>query len=532
MINPLALRSPRVPAPSTYAPEKDARKSGAPERNAPKTFAQAVELQNAPPGARITDVKESPGGGRSVTVEVPAASPAASPFAALDRVKAEFAPPPAFAPKTGQFPEPRSAFGAVRPEEISTFTAGASGETGGKLEIGGFVAAGAVLSATDGPWPVMDVLGLAVVKVGATLHGLRDLAALGKDANVMPSISRKDPEDDATGLRPDLLPDPGVDQIDRDRARPRTTPRDPSLADPRAGDPPPFPGEEPSGREKPLSTPREPVDSRDVGTKPFPPFREERPLSDARLREADEPGGKIEPVIRTGTASLNVTERLMGDAPKTEEEKLAVVDEYLKLSPDMDGDETIALYLKRANRHLQANLGDKANSVDANGRGWAALSPSELAVAQLYVLGGYTAMNDSLRGNYGTDAFFGTEGVSEGKQVRLGLQLASILLGAQDRIPLRSGIFQRGEDTPIPERQKYLPGTIVQTSSFMSASTDGNPSSFGEEPVQFIIRGTAWDLTGLNSDENEVVFPPGTQFRVLEKTWVEGQRVIYLQQLE
>lgn len=574
MANPVSARSTRSSAPSSAPRDKDAtkkeprkkdapktftqaldlfnawspasREKEAPKQDAPKTLAQALELKNAPPGARITDVQEKPGGGRNVTVEVPVSPirrdgqpgasvtpdtpPTASPFGELDRLKARFVPPPAFAPKTGRLPEPRPAFGAIRPEVISTFTAGASGEaggkpqTGGKIEIGGFVAAGATLAATDGPAPFLDVLGLGVVAVGAVLHGARNLVDLGKDAGVLPFIRKQNLEDAPNGVRPDLLPDPAVEQINRDRVFPPVSPKDPDLADPNAANKRPAPPEPEFPAVLPGPTWVEPPPLMTV----FPRV----PKADEPA-QPDEPGSALERVFRTGRPNLILTERLMGEAPTTEEEKRAVIEEILMFRTAGTW-RSVDLFASDLRKTLDGIGGGEFEKIE-NGRGWSLLTPSELAAVQAYTGMDYMGANAARFGNYTHGMLVTGNRVPTGKLVRLYLQLGEILIGAQDRIPLKSGVFHRGVTLSPTELAKYTPGNIVQASAFMSTSERPDPD-FEHLPVQLHIKGQGMDLTKVNWREKEVLLMPGTRFRVIDRKVEprvrgEPQTHIYLEQI-
>ncbi len=513
MVNPVTARSTRAPAPPASASEK-----GAQTADARKTVAQAPELQNAPPGARITDVKEKPGGGRTITIDVPANSvretaPAASPFAALDRIKARFVPPPAIAPRTGQLPEPRPAFGAIRPEDISTFTAGASSEAGGKprtagkIEIGGFVAAGATLAATDGPAPFMDVLGLGVVAVGAVLHGARNLVELGKDAGVMPSIAKENLDDTRNGVRPDLLPDPGVEQLARDRVRPPVAPKDPAPADPNAAAKRPAPPDPEftvvSGLPKP-----DPGEDLSMPRTTFPG------TGRADSRSGDR-GGLLERIFRTGNADLETTRRLRGDVPKTEEEKLAVVDEILQ---SIDPDDSAKASAAMARKKLVAFLGDRYDQVDSEGRSYARLKDSELAALYGYTVDLYEGMKAARNGEYNNEALLGADGRPDESLIRGYLNLGEIIAGAQDRVPMISGVFRRGTEMTPEELAKFAPGNIVQTSTVMSAATEDLESeSYNDRPVQIYFQGRAMRLEPLNPDEKEALIPSGIKYRVMSR---------------
>ena len=502
MVNPVSVQAKRTPLPPSAG-----------GKDAPRIFAQGLELRNAPPEARITDVQDKPGGGRTVTIEVPVTSvkTGETPFGALERVKAGFVPPPSFAPKTGAFPEPRPAFGASRPEDISTFTAGAGGETGGKLEFGGFVAAAGVLAASDGLLPIGDAVAVGVLATGALVLGAQNLGRLARDAGVMPTISRENLEDAPGGIRPDLLPDPGVEQIQRDRVRPPVSPKDPELADPNAaarrraprepeftvvsGLPKPDPGDE-------LLMPRTVFPG--IGRADEPPA---------------EPGGKLERVLRTGDAELETTRRLTGDVPKTEEDKLAVVDEVLRsIDPGDSAKKSAAI----ARKKLVAYLGQDYGEVDADGRSYSRLTDSELAALYGYTVDLYEGMKAARNGEYTNEALLGEDGRPDEKLVRGYLNLGEIIAGAQDRIPMTSGVFRRGTEMTPAELAKFTPGNIVQTSTVMSAATeDLEFESYNDRPVQIYFQGRAMRLEPLNPDEKEALIPGGVKYRVLSREVVE-----------
>ncbi len=102
-----------------------------------------------------------------------------------------------------------------------------------------------------------------------------EMAAIHRDLSrhMMPTITRLpgDTFDPNAAAKRREAPPPA------DKGVTLPPPRPP--ADPRASAPPPFPGKETGQRKAPPVTPRETIDPRDIGTKPFPPFREESPLT-------------------------------------------------------------------------------------------------------------------------------------------------------------------------------------------------------------------------------------------------------------
>jgi hypothetical protein len=266
--------------------------------------AQAPRAADRPTARQVTAPADA---GTSAPTAAPTAPQTAAQTPPLDRlagirdreserfVAATFAP--GYAARLGQFEAVRTqvqGLGSV-PEGLPD-RLGRAGAQLDKLRdraarAGELAGLGKVLEAVrpQGIRQVTDSLGLVFDAAGlgtqlAKVHGEATAAATAFDTemsaihrdlarHVMPTISRAppdvvDPNAAAKRKEAPLPPDTGV-----------TLPPPSPPADPRASDPPPFPGKETDQREKPLVTPRETIDARDIGTNPFPPFREERPLS-------------------------------------------------------------------------------------------------------------------------------------------------------------------------------------------------------------------------------------------------------------
>jgi hypothetical protein len=87
------------------------------------------------------------------------------------------------------------------------------------------------------------------------------------------------------------------------------------------------------------------------------------------------------------------------------------------------------------------------------------------------------------------------------------------------KLPEYKGWVIRGTDLPPKVLARHVPGKIVRYLSFTSATIgDGINEYFRDQPMEIkILSKHARDISDLNNDEGEVIFQPGTRFRVLSR---------------
>ena len=138
------------------------------------------------------------------------------------------------------------------------------------------------------------------------------------------------------------------------------------------------------------------------------------------------------------------------------------------------------------------------------------VSPEEYAAVKAYTGSAYRAINDRLRaGGYGDD-----------------LHLQAFVEAGQralDKMPKRKGEMRRGMNLGGSDLQKFMsayqPGTVVQDNSFVSTAFGGG--GFGGNIELRVMSKTGVDVSQVSfyKRENEVLFAPGTKFKV---TKVQG----------
>lgn len=100
-----------------------------------------------------------------------------------------------------------------------------------------------------------------------------------------------------------------------------------------------------------------------------------------------------------------------------------------------------------------------------------------------------------------------------------------------EKLPKYQGIVRRGALLPQERLQEHQVGQIVQYDAFTSTSKGHGFS----DVHRFVIHsktGADLDSTKINSAEQEVLFPPGTKFKVLDRRKVDDQIEFTLEEVE
>lgn len=103
------------------------------------------------------------------------------------------------------------------------------------------------------------------------------------------------------------------------------------------------------------------------------------------------------------------------------------------------------------------------------------------------------------------------------------------------KFPNYIGEVYRGTNLPKNILKEHRPGNIVVYNAFTSASIGGISEIFRDQPVWIKIHSLhAKDISDFNEDEGEVIFNPGTQFKVLTRKEATDLDpiIIELQELE
>jgi uncharacterized Zn-binding protein involved in type VI secretion len=172
---------------------------------------------------------------------------------------------------------------------------------------------------------------------------------------------------------------------------------------------------------------------------------------------------------------------------------------------------------------------DKAAQLTAAGKAKAAdsgfdtsnLSDDEIGAIHGYTTNeGYEQLNPALRGQ---------EPMTPETQA-----YADHVSSGLDKLDPYVGQTYRGTDLPESVAAQYVPGNVVSDPAFVSTDTN---AGFGGKQYQMTIDGTnGRDIAGLSKysqTESEVLFKPGTQFEVLDRTTdpVSGVTQIHMREV-
>lgn len=154
-----------------------------------------------------------------------------------------------------------------------------------------------------------------------------------------------------------------------------------------------------------------------------------------------------------------------------------------------------------------------------------AVAAEDLVGLRAYTGQDYKAMNTALRGKAPADLV----------KLEAEIEVASSALA---KMPAYEGTVYRQTNLTPANAAKYQVGKTVSEKAFMSTSTSkaattASPTFAGN--TDFVIKskggGRMVDMISNFPAEKEVLFAPGTEFKVLKRTSTGGRNVVYLQEV-
>ena len=161
------------------------------------------------------------------------------------------------------------------------------------------------------------------------------------------------------------------------------------------------------------------------------------------------------------------------------------------------------------------------------------LTRSELAAIQFWTGKGFRPAKASVIEPREISASQSKYGAGDGAYVRAAGQYANVLDNTLAKLPKVRGTFIRHDTVSAELLAKYKVNSTIEWPTFSSASAD--TGVFTTRNCKFEIEGNPVDLRGFNPWEREVIFRPGSQFKVLsiEHSATEaGKTVIKLKQVK
>lgn len=155
-------------------------------------------------------------------------------------------------------------------------------------------------------------------------------------------------------------------------------------------------------------------------------------------------------------------------------------------------------------------------------------SPEEMAAISVYTGGSFNNMNRLLRGQALDEEDLERFGNTE-KTIKQHIELADRAL---KQLPPYEGTVYRSTTLPPEILASYKPGAVVTEHAFTSTSYDKNGAFNGNH--KFVIAsktGRKVDNVSLFKKEKEVLFSPGTQYRVLKVQNKRGGKIIYMEEV-
>jgi hypothetical protein len=260
----------------------------------------------------------------------------------------------------------------------------------------------------------------------------------------------------------------------------------------------------------------------------------------------DEQGGQLVPIRTSPNVSPSLDRRLLGRVPVSEAERAQVVEQLMAYGTKGAPHYRVAEVAPRLRQDLIERLGESGyRQVDAQGRSWSRLSDSDLVALDVYLDAGNIELNTARRQQLDVDNFFWRSdylnmgdptapklGTSDGQHVRLALQTGEIARSAMDKLPKFQGTVYRGLNLPAAELAKHTTGSVISYPAFTSTAAEQG-AAFNHHQVLLKIQSKSGaDLRALNPHEAEILFPPNSQFRVLNRRNLpDGKVEIHLQQL-
>lgn len=236
--------------------------------------------------------------------------------------------------------------------------------------------------------------------------------------------------------------------------------------------------------------------------------------------------GKLVHVDTVPPVNRKKETRLLGQVPKTEVERVQVVERFLNYPFDHDFNK-VAEGALGARKQIIKRIGD----AEYTRQGWKRLTDSELVAIDEYTDTGALAGNAARRQKFNLENFpGGREDPSDGQIIRLSLQLSEIVSGALKKLPTFKGIVYRGLNLNPQDLAKHQPGKIVVYPAFSSTSVDEN-LAFNGNVLLKIQSHTGTDLRALNPREKEVLFDHDSKFFVKSRRNLENYVEIELEQI-
>ena len=164
--------------------------------------------------------------------------------------------------------------------------------------------------------------------------------------------------------------------------------------------------------------------------------------------------------------------------------------------------------MTRSERYVRLHLVRELDAIRNKGisRLRNGLTIYEKTVIYYYTDSGYDIINSTLRSNPSA----------------IRKEPASLLLSAVRKVPMYRGVVHRTVTLTDTDRHKLVPGALISESTFVSASRSPLIAKLHADfNVRFQIRSkTSRAIESLSCfpEEMEVVFLPGTQFKVLSVT--------------
>lgn len=187
----------------------------------------------------------------------------------------------------------------------------------------------------------------------------------------------------------------------------------------------------------------------------------------------------------------------------------------------------------RMNKKLVAAMDAKAGTAETGGMG--ALKVEEAAAIAGYTGSDYRFINAMLR-NGGTDS---VDGLAKGQKYspeQLLPYINCITSGLNKLPPARAEVVYRGTNLPNEVLDKYVPGAVVSDPAFMSSSSSQRVAFSGMAGAAAVHRFTIKQKSGKevsalthHVNESEILFLPGTPFRVVSRSGPDAKGVIDLE---
>lgn len=338
------------------------------------------------------------------------------------------------------------------------------------------------------------------------------------------AVSHENLEDTKLGVRGDLFPDVGVDEIE---AGPQTRVRDDAFGNPNGAieGGPDIAFEQTTGGHERVDLEAwvmaSPPDNRPEDALPDP-------LADG---EAMIHVAGVPPVDFARRQRL--TGFPDGKAPEGEQERMDIlVRLYSQNSPNLQVARVKKLAAETRDEVRDNLAPGQYETPDKHGKSWSNLTEADYAALNMYISGNFEfnpALGDNFQRVMKPNRYVS---LRDATTVRNTLQAAEVLSQALAKVPVYEGTAHRGFKLSAEQIEAFVPGNIVSIPAYMSASLGKAPAHpFDKKPVIFSITGEAANIDPANGFEREVIFAPGN-YAVLDRREVGGKTLIRLRQLK